>query len=308
METDIRYNKALEMLEGYFTAFHKVGSDAYKPGLERSQALDAALGYPSRKFASVHVAGTNGKGSTACTLAAVLTSAGYRTGLYTSPHLVDFRERIRVDGAMIDKSFVADFMESYASQPADMPQPSYFELVTAMAFCYFASRNVDVAIIETGLGGRLDSTNILNPGLSIITNISLDHMALLGDTPEAIAAEKAGIIKPNVPVVIGEASGSVRDVFRNAAAAKGSPAIFACDNPLFTSAVSDGDTMLYKDTPWGDIRGQLTGDCQKLNTATVLNALVVLSEHFDISPDAVRNGFADVCSLSGLAGDRKSVV
>ena len=154
METDIRYNKALEMLEGYFTAFHKVGSDAYKPGLERSQALDAALGYPSRKFASVHVAGTNGKGSTACTLAAVLTSAGYRTGLYTSPHLVDFRERIRVDGAMIDKSFVADFMESYASQPADMPQPSYFELVTAMAFCYFASRNVDVAIIETGLGGR----------------------------------------------------------------------------------------------------------------------------------------------------------
>lgn len=302
METDIRYNKALEMLEGYFSAFHKVGSDAYKPGLERSQALDAALGYPSRQFASVHVAGTNGKGSTACTLAAVLTSAGYRTGLYTSPHLVDFRERIRVDGAMIDKSFVADFMESYASQPADMPQPSYFELVTAMAFCYFASRNVDVAIIETGLGGRLDSTNILNPGLSIITNISLDHMALLGDTPEAIAAEKAGIIKPNVPVVIGEASGSVRDVFRNAAAAKGSPAIFACDNPLFTSAVSDGDTMLYKDTPWGDIRGQLTGDCQKLNTATVLNALVVLSEHFDISPDAVRNGFADVCSLSGLAG------
>lgn len=294
-----RYAAAMRELDTRYAAFHQVGQKAYRPGLETIAALDAALGHPSRAFRTVHVAGTNGKGSTASLLASVLTAAGYRTGLYTSPHLVDFRERIRIDGRKIDRDFVSDFVAHVGSLGLDA-DPSYFEVATAMAFSYFAAEKVDVAIIEVGLGGRLDSTNIITPLLSVITNISKDHTAILGDTEEAIAAEKAGIIKPGVPVVVGRAEGGVRRVFEEKAAQAGAPLIFAAGNPLYTSLLENGEAVCYCGTPWGDVSSPLTGRWQQENAATVFNSLVVLSEDFDIRPDAVARGFAQVGRLAGL--------
>ncbi len=294
-----RYAAAMRELDTRYAAFHQVGRKAYRPGLETIAALDAALGNPSRAFRTVHVAGTNGKGSTASLLASVLTAAGYRTGLYTSPHLVDFRERIRIDGRKISKDFVADFVGRVGSLGLGA-SPSYFEVATAMAFSYFAAEKVDVAVVEVGLGGRLDSTNIITPLLSVITNISKDHTAILGDTEEAIAGEKAGIIKPGVPVVVGRAEGSVRRVFEEKAAQAGAPLIFAADNPLYTSLLGTADAVCYCGTPWGDVSSPLTGRWQHENAATVFNSLVVLSENFDIRPDAVARGFAQVGRLAGL--------
>lgn len=294
-----RYAAAMRELDTRYAAFHQVGRKAYRPGLETIAALDAALGNPSRAFRTVHVAGTNGKGSTASLLASVLTAAGYRTGLYTSPHLVDFRERIRIDGRKISKDFVADFVGRVGSLGLGA-SPSYFEVATTMAFSYFAAEKVDVAVVEVGLGGRLDSTNIITPLLSVITNISKDHTAILGDTEEAIAGEKAGIIKPGVPVVVGRAEGGVRRVFEEKAAQAGAPLIFAADNPLYTSLLGIADAVCYCGTPWGDVSSPLTGRWQYENAATVFNSLVVLSENFDIRPDAVARGFAQVGRLAGL--------
>lgn len=294
------YNKAVELLEATYSAFHKVGAKAYHPGLETIQALDAAMGRASQAFRTIHVGGTNGKGSVASTIAAVLVAAGYKTGLYTSPHLLDFRERIRVDGEMISCDFVVDFMRRVEGVQLPAP-PSYFEMMTAMAFAYFAECKVDVAVIEVGLGGRLDSTNIISPELCVITNISEDHTAILGNTPEAIAKEKAGIIKKHTPVVIGAADKSVRAVFNRIATANNSPIIFAQENPL-CKAHNTGSELIYINTPWGNIKPELVGDCQVENAATILNALVSLSTSFDISPNAVRQGFANVSTLSGLLG------
>ncbi len=299
--TDAAYNAALDQINQHFATFHKQGAKAYRPGLETIRILDEAFGNPSRSFSSVHIGGTNGKGSTASTIAAILSAAGYRTGLYTSPHLLDFRERIRVDGEMVSRGFVVEFMKKYGT--LDLPvRPSFFELTTAMAFTYFAQMKVDVAVIEVGLGGRLDSTNIITPEVSVITNISPDHMAILGNTEEAIATEKAGIIKPGVPVVIGNASGSVRQVFFQAAKKNGSPIVFAQDNPLCSVKTEPDGSLIYTGTPWGDIRGDLHGAYQQENAATVLNTLVLLSSHFDITPAAVSKGFAEVVALSGLRG------
>ncbi len=225
----ITYEQALDFLYTQLPMYQRQGAPAYKPGLDTSRRLAGAFGNPHHRFRSIHVAGTNGKGSTAHTLAAILQAAGYRTGLYTSPHLVDFRERIRVDGQMISREGVADFVERYLALPAEVRElhPSFFELTMVMAFDYMARCGVDVAVIEVGMGGRLDSTNIISPDLSVITNISFDHTQFLGTTLPEIAGEKAGIIKPGVPVVVGEAEGDVRRVFADKAEAEGAPITFA---------------------------------------------------------------------------------
>ena len=211
--------------------FEKQGASGYKPGLQTTEALDAHYGHPHRQYMTIHVAGTNGKGSVSHALARILQDAGLRVGLYTSPHLVDFRERIRVDGEYISEQYVVDFVESLTPNPSPKGEgslhPSFFELTTAMAFKYFADEKVDVAVIEVGLGGRLDSTNIITPILSVITNIALDHTQFLGSTLAEIASEKAGIIKQGVPVVIGEATSETRPVFEQKASEMNAPIFFA---------------------------------------------------------------------------------
>lgn len=282
--------------------FQRVGAPAYKPGLDTSHKLDDAFGNPHRKYRTIHIAGTNGKGSTAHTLAATLQAAGYRTGLYTSPHLVDFRERMRVNGEMIPRRDVMDFIECYRSMETGC-SPSFFELTMTMAFDWFARSGVDVAVIETGLGGRLDSTNIITPDLCVITNISFDHTAFLGNTLPAIASEKAGIIKAGVPVVIGEAQGEVREVFERRASDIGAPVVFAEDRRPIASSHRSDSGLVYEGTPFGTVEGELAGDCQFKNAATIMTALEQLrSIGYSISDEAVREGFAHVCSLTGLAG------
>ena len=296
------YNEAIEFLYTSMPMFQRVGASAYKPGLDTVKLLDDKFGNPHLKYRSIHIAGTNGKGSTAHTIAAILQSAGYRVGLYTSPHLVDFRERIRVNGAMISHEAVVDFVKRYRAMSLDC-HPSFFELTMTMAFEYFAKENVDIVVIETGLGGRLDSTNIITPILSIITNISFDHTAFLGDTLTAIASEKAGIIKSRIPVVIGEAKGDVREVFKQKATQQNSPIFFAEDNMTFKNVETLNDGLLYRGTQYGDIVGGLMGDCQPKNAATILTALPLLEKcGIEISGEAVREGFANVGNITGLMG------
>jgi dihydrofolate synthase/folylpolyglutamate synthase len=298
----VNYDEAINFLYTQLPMFQRMGANAYKPGLDTSIALDKAFGNPHSRFPSIHIAGTNGKGSTAHTLAAILQSAGYKVGLYTSPHLVDFRERIRINGEMIYHSAVVDFVNRYRALQLDC-QPSFFELTMTMAFEYFAKEKIDIAVIETGLGGRLDSTNIISPILSIITNISFDHTAFLGDTLTAIASEKAGIIKRNTPVVVGEASGDVKQLFLDKSIEMNSPIKFADENKAFSSAELTPDGYLYHNTPFGNITGELTGECQQKNTATILSAIEQLRLiGWEITPDAVKQGFANVCNLTGLAG------
>ena len=296
------YNDAIEFLYTSMPMFQRVGASAYKPGLDTVKLLDEKFGTPHKNYLTIHIAGTNGKGSTAHTLAAILQSAGYRVGLYTSPHLVDFRERIRVNGRMISRDAVVDFVNRYRAMSLEC-YPSFFELTMTMAFEYFAREKVDIAVIETGLGGRLDSTNIITPILSVITNISFDHIAFLGNTLESIASEKAGIIKPSVPVVIGEAQGSVREVFLQKANEQKAPIYFAEDVARFDTIEPLQDGLLYKNTPYGDIIGELMGDCQPKNAATILTALPLLAEcGIKVSTQSVKDGFAHVGSLTGLMG------
>ena len=296
------YNDAIEFLYTSMPMFQRVGASAYKPGLDTVKLLDEKFGTPHKNYLTIHIAGTNGKGSTAHTLAAILQSAGYRVGLYTSPHLVDFRERIRVNGRMISRDAVVDFVNRYRAMSLEC-YPSFFELTMTMAFEYFAREKVDIAVIETGLGGRLDSTNIITPILSVITNISFDHTAFLGNTLESIASEKAGIIKPSVPVVIGEAQGSVREVFIQKADEQKAPIYFAEDVARFDTIEPLQDGLLYKNTPYGDIIGELMGDCQPKNAATILTALPLLAEcGIKVSAQSVKDGFAHVGSLTGLMG------
>lgn len=299
---NLKYKETLEFLYSQLPAFERDGSSAYKPGLERVSALEAAFGNPHDGFTSIHIAGTNGKGSTAHTLAAVLQSAGYTTGLFTSPHLVDFRERIRVNGEMITEDEVVEFVERYKSMNLSL-HPSFFELTTTMAFDFFRKKNVDIAVVETGLGGRLDSTNIITPVLSVITNISLDHTSFLGNTRAEIAAEKAGIIKNGVPVVIGEKDGETLPVFTQKASETKSRIIFAEDTLTLSCDYEDDGAPVYHTDIFGDVKGELRGDYQRKNAATVLCAIEELKGMgYDISAENVKAGFANVCELTGLMG------
>lgn len=292
------YDDAIDFLYGQLPVYQRDGASAYKPGLATSRALDDIFGNPHRRYPIIHVAGTNGKGSTSHTLAAVLSRAGYKVGLYTSPHIYDFRERIRVDGRKISVEAIIDFVERWRTLGSKLT-PSFFELTSTMAFEYFAKEGVDIAVIETGLGGRLDSTNIVTPALSVITNISLDHTALLGDTLEAIAREKAGIIKPGVPVIIGERDFRTRPVFEEKAHEEGSKLLYA--EPL--EWTEDCEGMHYPLTPFGELTGELTGDFQAKNAATIVAALSELKQlGFSFSDIAVKEGFANVCRDTGLFG------
>lgn len=297
------YQETLTYLFDSAPLFQQVGQGAYKEGLENSYKLDEHFGHPHRKFQTIHVAGTNGKGSCSHTLAAILQSAGYKVGLYTSPHLVDFRERIRVNGIPVSQEYVVDFVEK-EREFFEPLHPSFFELTTALAFKYFAERQVDVAVIEVGLGGRLDCTNIIRPILSIITNISFDHVQFLGNTLGEIASEKAGIIKPGVPVVIGETNPETRPVFRKKASVENAPIFFAEDKPHLTSAVSlPQGGFMYQTIDYPNLKGELGGFCQTKNTNTLLTALPILLEQgFTITEEHVRQGFAHVCDLTGLRG------
>ena len=280
----MNYQETTEYLFNSTPVFEKIGAKAYKPGLQTTHELDEHFGHPHRKYKTIHIAGTNGKGSCSHTIAAILQSQGYKVGLYTSPHLVDFRERIRVNGECLPEQYVIDFVEENRAFFEPL-HPSFFELTTAMAFKYFAEQKVDYAVIEVGLGGRLDCTNIITPVLSVITNISFDHTQFLGNTLAEIAGEKAGIIKPDVPVVIGEYIEETRPVFEKVAEERHSPILFA----------QDEDISMNVDM-------ELKGSYQERNRKTILAALNVLRQTMTISDEAIRNGFGHVCELTGLRG------
>ena len=297
------YGEALDWLMTQTPLFQNTGSKAYKEGLENTFLIDAHTGHPHRLYPTIHIAGTNGKGSVAHTLAAILQASGLRTGLYTSPHLVDFRERIKVDGVPVSKDFVVKFIDNNQTFLKPL-SPSFFEVTTAMAFSWFANQKVDVAVIETGLGGRLDCTNIITPVLSIITNIGYDHTQLLGDTLSKIAAEKAGIIKPHVPVVIGEHCEETAGVFREKAVQVGAPIFFAQDNcKIFSYKQINPGLIVYEASGYPGLKSSLAGQCQPNNANTILTATgILVNSGFKLTERDVRKGFSDVCGMTGLAG------
>lgn len=300
------YDDALEYLYTNLPMFQRLGAMAFKPDLKNTLRLCEALGNPHQKFRTIHVAGTNGKGSTSHMLASVLQSAGYKTGLYTSPHLKEFTERIRVGGKEIRRDFVVDFVNRIDPVVKEI-KPSFFEITVAMAFDYFAHLQVDVAVIEVGLGGRLDSTNIITPDLSVITNIGWDHKDLLGDTLEKIAAEKAGIIKQHVPVVVSERQESLEHVFIQKAIDEQSLLSFASDEygviyhertgRMLMDVVREGTIIRHNfDLP-------LRGFYQRKNILGVLKAVDVLRElGYHISDEQLWRGLALVVVQTGLKG------
>ena len=297
------YQETIEYLFNSAPLFQNIGGDAYKEGLSNTHKLDEYFGHPHRNFRTIHVGGTNGKGSCSHTLAAILQSAGYNVGLYTSPHLVDFRERIRVNGEMVPQEYVIRFVEEHRNFFEPL-HPSFFELTTAMAFNYFAESKVDVAVIEVGLGGRLDCTNIITPDLSIITNISFDHTQFLGNTLAKIASEKAGIIKKGVPVVIGECTDETRPVFIKQAKDVNAPITLSDEENLVISSESTiSSKRIYNTKPYKELCGELSGLCQEKNTNTILTAVAQLNQlGYNLSEENVRKGFANVCALTGLMG------
>lgn len=298
----MNYDETLQYLYSRLPVFHFTGSSAYKPGLENTIRLMDALNHPYSRYKTIHVAGTNGKGSVSHFLSAILQVAGYKVGLYTSPHLVDFGERIRVNGQVIDKEYVVNFVENYKSD-FDVIQPSFFEATMAMAFNYFADNEVDVAVIEVGLGGRLDSTNIITPELSIITNISFDHVEFLGDTIEKIAAEKSGIIKKNTPVVIGETTTDTKSVFCRFADANNA-AIYFAENEINIRCINS--TYLKMSVLVNESVNYtvgLPGVYQLKNVVTVLKSIDLLQNAgFNISGNDIAYGLENVIELTGFMG------
>ena len=279
----MNYKETLEYLFAQFPAFQKDGSSAYKPGLGRVLELAELVGNPHENFKSIHLAGTNGKGSVSHMLSSVLQEAGYKVGLFTSPHLKDFRERIKIDGIEVSENFVVDFVEKFRVSASEI-KPSFFEYTTVMAFDFFAKEKVDIAIIETGLGGRLDCSNIITPEVSVITNIALDHVQFLGDTLGEIAKEKAGIIKNGVPVVVGRRQGETVNVFD----------FFAIQNKSKIYWAENDDSGFISD---------LKGWYQKENIKTAVSTLKILQEkEWNISSDAITKGLLNVTKNTGLKG------
>lgn len=295
------YPETLNYLYQNLPMFQRVGASAYKKDLTNTLALCEALGTPQNKFRSIHIAGTNGKGSSSHMIASVLQAAGYKTGLYTSPHLKEFTERIRINGAEADREFVVDFVER-VKPLIETIQPSFFEITVAMAFDYFAQQQVDIAVIEVGLGGRLDSTNVITPILSLITNISWDHMDLLGDTLEKIASEKAGIIKKGVPVVISEQQEEVEAVFKLRATEQQSPIVFATDQFQVTRQ-ADGSYSVHHNGQQRLLKLDLMGIYQTKNVAGVLACIDELRKAgFQITDQHIEMGLNQVMINTGLRG------
>jgi dihydrofolate synthase / folylpolyglutamate synthase len=296
------YTDTLQYLYDRLPVFHHVGGAAYKPGLDNTIQLMNVLDNPQTKYRCIHIAGTNGKGSVSNMMAAVLQTAGYKVGLYTSPHLVDFGERIRVNGQMIEQQYVIDFVENN-KDVFNTIEPSFFEATMAMAFNYFADTKVDVAIIEVGLGGRLDSTNIIQPDLSVITNISFDHVGFLGDTLEKIAFEKAGIIKPTTPVVIGESTPETHQVFVQKACKENAALIFAEERFNVTFKEYSDAKMLVEINGKSQIKCGLCGNYQLKNIATTLAAIEQLNTlNYSISESDILNGFENITEITSLQG------
>lgn len=299
------YQETIDFLYNQTPQFQQIGAAAYKPGLATVTHLAERFGNPQQSLRMIHVAGTNGKGSTAHTIASVLQSAGYKVGLFTSPHLLDFRERIKIDGEMISQDAVTAFVDRFKEMSEDNNaefHPSFFELTTVMAFDWFARNEVDYAVIEVGLGGRLDSTNIISPILSIITNISFDHMAQLGNSLASIASEKSGIMKAGVDCVIGEAIGEVKEVFEAKAKSVGCQLYFA-DEIMPAYNLVRNETEIDADTPFGKVQYGLTGFCQEKNLQTILTALSRLRcNGVEISDSAVNEGLRNVVTQTGLSG------
>ena len=304
----MNYSQTLDFLFSSLPAYETDGATAYKPGLERIASFCRLLGNPQRNFFTIHVAGTNGKGSVSHIIASVLQQAGYRTGLFTSPHLQDFRERIRVDGEMISKQKVVNFVDKHHDRMVELGL-SFFEMTAALAFDYFAQSDVEVAVIETGLGGRLDATNIIVPILSIITNIGMEHTALLGNTPEKIAAEKAGIIKKSIPVIIGEHDERCDRVFAEVAAANKSKLLHAEEIFTCTGQEPAGERQLFRLRRTRDGRDfevllDLAGDYQRHNIITATAAIDFLHEEtpLTISRRAFLEGTRDAAAHTSLRG------
>ncbi len=299
----MNYQETLNWLFSQLPMYQREGQAAYKANLDNTLALDEYFGHPHQQFKTIHVAGTNGKGSVSHMLASVLQEAGYKTGLYTSPHLKDFRERIKINGKMIGEQYVVDFVEQHRELFARI-RPSFFEMTVAMAFEYFAHKQVDIAVIEVGLGGRLDSTNIITPLASVITNISFDHMALLGNTLEAIAHEKAGIIKPGIPAIIGTRDKEYDFVFERKAAETNAPLAFASES-CQVDKEPDGNYRLRHSSGWEfqHLECELKGDYQRKNIPAVLETLYALRPlGLSVSDEQIRRGIARVVSNTGLMG------
>jgi dihydrofolate synthase/folylpolyglutamate synthase len=302
------YKETIEFLYSRLPVFHRIGKAAYKANLDNTLALDEYFGSPHRKFRSIHIAGTNGKGSVSHMLASVLQEAGFKTALYTSPHLKDYRERIRINGRMIPENDVVSFVEENLGI-IEKINPSFFEMSVAMAFRYFERESVDVAVIETGLGGRLDSTNIIEPILSVITNIGYDHMDLLGDTLQKIAAEKAGIIKKGIPVIIGETQEETKDIFVEKAAAMGSNLLFA--DQLYDCIPDDFNiesgkrSFDLKNLETGNVISGISalgGDYQAKNIPVVAAASEMLGKEFKPGKKHLLDGIGNVILNTGLLG------
>jgi dihydrofolate synthase/folylpolyglutamate synthase len=302
----MNYKETLDYLYSQLPMFHRIGAAAYKADLTNTVAVCDLLGNPEKKFKSIHVAGTNGKGSSSHMLASILQQAGYKTGLYTSPHLKDFRERVKINGKEISKKYVQNFVAKYRDD-FEKIQPSFFEWTVGLAFSYFTEKKVDIAIIEVGLGGRLDSTNVINPLASLITNISYDHANLLGDTLEKIAGEKAGIIKPGVPVVISQTQNNVKKVFTQKAKECGSRIIFADRNYGHTKAVYDPSKNLtthsfHHGNKKLSVSCDLPGTYQQYNLAGVLQCIEMIREEFPVKEKTLLKALREVKKTTGLHG------
>lgn len=301
----MNYEQTLQYLYNQLPFYQRIGKAAYKADLYTSLALDKYFDHPHRNFKSIHIAGTNGKGSVAHMIASIIQEEGYTCGLYTSPHLKDFRERIKINGCPISKNEICRFISKNKSLFEKFTS-SFFEMSVALAFHYFKNKNVDYAVIETGMGGRLDSTNIITPLVSVITNIGFDHTEFLGNTLEEIAIEKAGIIKPNIPVIIGEANTSLRDVFSKTASGRNAPVYFAEDTCKATKTLSATPrisilTINVPDLP--ELSCDLPGNYQEKNVATVLQTIKVLKNSgVTLSHNAILQGIGNTVKNTGIYG------